>query len=77
VSNDRYISEMPDDRNTIFTNDPAGFLALHGWCAEVNDFDAVARRFGCWPPPGISVEVAKRSAAASRSFFISAERMIT
>ena len=56
------------------TNDPAGFLAAHGWQAEVSDFDAVARRFGCWPPPGVPEEVAARAAAASRSYLISAER---
>ena len=56
------------------TNDPAGFLAAHGWQAEVTDFDAVARRLGRWPPPDFPEEVAARAAAASRSYFISAER---
>jgi methyltransferase (TIGR00027 family) len=56
------------------TNDPAGFLAAHGWRADVSDFDAVARRLGRWPPPGVSEEVAARAAAASRCYFISAER---
>ena len=56
------------------TNDPAGFLAAHGWRAEVTGFGAVARRLGRWPPPGVSEEVAARAAARSRSYFISAER---
>ena len=58
------------------TNDPAGFLAAHGWRVEVSDFDVVARRLGRWPPPGVSEEVAARAAAASRSYFISAERAV-
>jgi len=57
------------------TNDPAGFLAAHGWRAELSDFDAVARRLGRWPLPGVSEELAARAAAASRSYFISAERV--
>jgi len=56
------------------TNDPAAFLAAHGWRAEVSDYDVVGRSFGRWPPPGISEEVAAGAAKASRSFFISAER---
>ena len=56
------------------TNDPARFLAAHGWRADVSDFDAVARRFGRWPPPGVSEAVAARAAAASRSYFICADR---
>jgi methyltransferase (TIGR00027 family) len=56
------------------TNDPAGFLAAHGWHAEVSDFDAVARRLGRWPPPGVPEDLAAHAAAASRSYFISAER---
>jgi hypothetical protein len=28
------------------TNDPVGFLAAHGWRAEVSDSDAVARCLG-------------------------------
>ena len=56
------------------TNDPAGFLAAHGWRAEVTDFDAVARRLGRWPPPGVTEEVAARATAASGSYFISAQR---
>jgi methyltransferase (TIGR00027 family) len=54
------------------TNDPAGFLAAHGWRAEVNAFDAVARRLGRWPPPGVSEAVAAR-ALATGSYFISSE----
>lgn len=42
------------------TNDPAGFLAAHGWQAEVTDFDAFARRLGRWASP-------ENSAAARRS----------
>jgi methyltransferase (TIGR00027 family) len=56
------------------TNDPGAFLAGHGWQPEVHDFDVVARRFGRWPPPGVSEEVAARAATTSRSFFISAKR---
>lgn len=59
------------------TNDPAGFLAAHGWRADVNSFGAVARRFGRWPPPGVSEESAARDTARSRSYFISAERSST
>jgi methyltransferase (TIGR00027 family) len=56
------------------TNDPAGFLAAHGWRAEVSTFGAVARRLGRWPPPGVSEAAAARETARSRSYFISAER---
>ena len=59
------------------TNDPATFLATHGWQAEVHDFDVVARRFARWPPPGVTEEVASRAATASRSFFIDARRSPT
>ena len=55
------------------TNDPAGFLAAHGWQAEVSSFGAVARRLGRWPPPGVSEEAVARAAARSRSYFISTE----
>ncbi len=55
------------------TNDPAGFLAAHGWQAEVTACDAVARRLGRWPPPGVSEEVAAR-ALATGSYFIGSER---
>jgi len=41
------------------TNDPAGFLAAHGWRAEVSNFDAVARRLGRWPPPGVPEDFAR------------------
>lgn len=57
------------------TNEPARFLAMHGWTARVNDFDAVGRQFGRWPPPGVPEDVAARAAAASRSFLISALRV--
>lgn len=56
------------------SNDPAAFLASHGWHAEVHPFDVVGRRFGRWPPPGVTEEVAAQAAAASRNFFISASR---
>jgi hypothetical protein len=56
------------------TNDPAGFLAAHGWRAEVSSFGAVARRLGRWPPPGVSEDAAARDDARSRSYFISAQR---
>lgn len=56
------------------TNDPAGFLAVRGWQAEVNPFDAVARRLGRWPPAGVSEEAAARWVARGRSYFISCER---
>lgn len=56
------------------TNDPAGFLAAHGWQAKVSGFDDVGRRFGRWPPPGVPEEAAARAVKASRSFFISARR---
>ena len=56
------------------TNDPGAFLAAHGWRADVTDFEVVGRRFGRWPPPGVSEEVAARALRGSRSFFITAER---
>lgn len=49
------------------TKDPAGFHAAHGWLAEVKTFDEVGRRFGRWPPPGVSGAAARRAGAASRS----------
>jgi methyltransferase (TIGR00027 family) len=54
------------------TDDPVEFLSLHGWTVTVHDFDAVARRFCRWPPPGVTEDVAERAAAASRTYFISA-----
>lgn len=57
------------------TNEPAQFLAAHGWSGQVEDFDAVGRKFGRWPPPGVPEDAAARAAAASRNFFISAERL--
>jgi methyltransferase (TIGR00027 family) len=56
------------------TNDPAGFLAAHGWRAEVNAFADVARRLGRWPPPGVSEDLAARTVDQDRSYFISSER---
>lgn len=56
------------------TNDPAGFLAAHGWQAEVHRFGDVARRLGRWPPPGVSEEASARADARSRSYFVSALR---
>jgi methyltransferase (TIGR00027 family) len=56
------------------TNDPAGFLAAHGWQAEVNAFAAIARRLGRWPLPGASEDVAERTVGNGGSYFISSER---
>ncbi len=56
------------------TNDPAAFLAAHGWLAHVHGFDEVGRAFGRWPPPGVSEDVAARAAAASRNWYINADR---
>jgi methyltransferase (TIGR00027 family) len=56
------------------TNDPAAFLATHGWLAQVHSFDEVRRGFGRWPPPGVSEDVAARAAAASRNWYINADR---
>jgi methyltransferase (TIGR00027 family) len=35
------------------TNDPGGFLAAHGWQADIHDMFAVTRSLGRWPPPGV------------------------
>ena len=56
------------------TNDPAGFLAAHGWQAEVNAFAAVARRLGRWPLPGDSDAVPERAVGKGGSYFTSSER---
>jgi methyltransferase (TIGR00027 family) len=58
------------------TNEPGPFLAGHGWRADVSNFDVVGRRFGRWPPPGVAEDVASRAAAASRNYFIRAERVL-
>lgn len=57
------------------TNEPAEFLAAHGWSAHLHGSDAVPRKFGRWPPPGVPEDAAARATAASRNFFISAERL--
>jgi methyltransferase (TIGR00027 family) len=57
------------------TNDPGGFLAAHGWQADIHDMFAVARSLGRWPPPGVPGDVADRAAAASRNWLISATRV--
>jgi len=59
------------------TNDPEEFLAAHGWRAHVETFDVVGRRYGRWPPPGVSEEIAARAATLSRSFVITADRMLS
>ena len=50
------------------TNDPAGFLAAHGWQAKVTELDAFARRLGRWPPPGIPEDLAAHAVASGRSY---------
>jgi hypothetical protein len=50
------------------TNDPTGFLAAHGWQAEVTDLDAFARRLGRWPPPDVPEDLAARADASGRSY---------
>jgi len=57
------------------TNDPGGFLAAHGWRADIHDMYAVARNLGRWPPPGVPAGIADRAAAASPNWFISATRV--
>lgn len=57
------------------TNDPGGFLAAHGWQADIYDMFAVARSLGRWPPPGVPDDVADRAAAVGRNWFISATRV--
>jgi methyltransferase (TIGR00027 family) len=49
------------------TNDPAGFLAAHGWQAEVTDFDVFARRLGRWSPPDLPEDLAAHAVASARS----------
>jgi methyltransferase (TIGR00027 family) len=58
------------------TNDPAGFLTAHGWQAELNTFEAVARRRGRWPRPGVSDEEAARAVDSGRRCFISSQRAV-
>jgi methyltransferase (TIGR00027 family) len=48
------------------TNDPVGFLAAHGWEAEVTDLDAFARRIGRWPLPDVP-EVSAHPVAPGRN----------
>lgn len=50
------------------TNDPAGFLAAHGWQAEMTDLGAFARRLGRWPPPDVPEALAAHGAASGRSY---------
>jgi methyltransferase (TIGR00027 family) len=50
------------------TNDPAGFLAAHGWQAEVTDLDAFARRLGRWPPPDDAEDLVAHAGAPARSY---------
>jgi methyltransferase (TIGR00027 family) len=50
------------------TNDPAGFLAAHGWQAEVTDLDAFARRLGRWRPPDVPEDLAADAAASRRGY---------
>jgi len=57
------------------TNDPGGFLAAHGWQADIHDMFAVARSLGRWPPPGVPDDVASRATAIGRNWFISATRV--
>jgi len=57
------------------TNDPAGFLAAHGWQADLHDMFAVARSLGRWPPPGVPGNIADRAAAIGRNWLISATRV--
>ncbi len=57
------------------TNDPGGFLAAHGWQADIHDMFAVSRSLGRWPPPGVPDNVADRAAAVGRNWFISATRV--
>jgi len=57
------------------TDDPGGFLAAHGWQADVHDMYAVARGLGRWPPPGVPGVIADRAAAASPNWFIDATRL--
>ena len=44
------------------TDDPAGFLAAHGWQAEVTELDAFARRLGRWSAPGVAEQDAVAAA---------------
>jgi methyltransferase (TIGR00027 family) len=49
------------------TNDPTGFLAAHGWQAEVTDLDAFARRIGRWPPLDIPEDLTAHAVASGHS----------
>jgi methyltransferase (TIGR00027 family) len=49
------------------TNDPAGFLAAHGWQAEVTDLDAFARRLGRWSAPDVPEHLAAHAASGRSS----------
>lgn len=55
------------------TNDPAGFLAAHGWQPEVNAFAAIARRLGRWLLPGASEDVDDRAGGRRGSYFTSSQ----
>ena len=50
------------------TNDPAGFLAGHGWQAEVTDLDAFARQLGRWPSPDVAQDLAAHADASGRRY---------
>jgi methyltransferase (TIGR00027 family) len=56
------------------SDDPEAFLAAHGWNAVATDIFVVGRRFGRWPPPGVSEDVARRAERASKAYFVTAER---
>lgn len=58
------------------TNDPEKFLAEHGWRAAVADIFVIGRRFGRWPPPGVSEEVATRAESLPTAFFVTAEWVV-
>jgi len=47
-----YLDASRGARWQFGTNDPGGFLAAHGWQADLHDMFAVARSLGRWPPPG-------------------------
>jgi len=56
------------------TNYPASFLAEHGWKAAVTDIFVVGRRFGRWPPHGVSETVSARAEGLGTAYFVTAER---
>jgi hypothetical protein len=44
-----------------------------GWNAAVTDIFVIGRRFGRWPPPGVSQQVAARAERVGSSYFVTAE----